>query len=100
MWTSYANFKEKVSKIALEVHDDGDEDEEELGIYGSRNGGLHDSYSNSHTFAHSHSHSHSQSLSNGIDSAFNPEVFHIEFRFVCKLDSNFIQFIFNSLLCI
>ena len=98
MWTSYANFKEKVSKIALEVHDDGDEDEGELGIYGSRNGGLHDSYSNSHTFAHSHS--HSQSLSNGIDSAFNPEVFHIEFRFVCKLDSNFIQFIFNSLLCI
>ncbi|KAL0008445.1 hypothetical protein SO802_009947 [Lithocarpus litseifolius] len=67
MWTSYANFKEKVSKIALEVHDDGDE-EEELGIYGSRNGGLRDSYSNSHTFAHS------QSLSNGIDSAFNPEI--------------------------
>lgn len=78
MWTSYANFKEKVSKIALEVHDDGDEEEEEeLGIYGSRNGGLHDSYSNSnsHTFAHS------QSLSNGIDSAFNPEVFPIELNF-------------------
>lgn len=76
MWTSYANFKEKVSKIALEVHDDGDEEEEEeLGIYGSRNGGLHDSYSNSHTFAHS------QPLSNGIDSAFNPEVFHIELNF-------------------
>lgn len=71
MWTSYANFKEKVSKIALEVHDDGDEEEEEeLGIYGSRNGGLHDSYSNSHTFAHSQF----QSLSNGIDSAFNPEI--------------------------
>lgn len=78
MWNSIANLKENLNKIALDVHDGDDDEEDELEIYGSRNG-LDDSYShvsyrrNSYSSVHSNSVSRSP-LQNGIDSAFNPEM--------------------------
>uniref|UniRef100_A0A2N9FE33 GRIP domain-containing protein n=1 Tax=Fagus sylvatica TaxID=28930 RepID=A0A2N9FE33_FAGSY len=78
MWNSIANLKENLNKIALDVHDGDDNEEDELEIYGSRNG-LDDSYShvsyrrNSYSSVHSNSVSRSP-LQNGIDSAFNPEM--------------------------
>jgi hypothetical protein len=78
MWNSIANLKENLNKIALDVHDDNDEDEDELEIYASRNGFEDSSVSdrrNSHSFAHSKSVSRPP-VPNGIDSAYNFEVSH------------------------
>lgn len=65
MWSSIANLKENLNKIALDVHDD----DEEYEIYGSANG--HDSSvsdrRNSHRFAHSKSVS-PPPVANGVDS--------------------------------
>lgn len=79
MWGTIANLKENLNKIAQDVHDD--DDEEELEIYASLNGGGGQaSYisdrRNSHSFAHSKSPSSRSPVSNGFDSAFNPEVWH------------------------
>ncbi|PON56774.1 Golgin candidate [Trema orientale] len=73
MWSTIANLKENLNKIAHDVHDD--EDDEELKIYGA-NGGVPSPLSNrrnSHSFAHSNSVSRSP-LANGIDSPTNPEI--------------------------
>ncbi|PON32694.1 Golgin candidate [Parasponia andersonii] len=73
MWSTIANLKENLNKIAQDVHDD--EDDEELEIYGA-NGGVLSPLSNrrnSHSFAHSNSVSRSP-LANGIDSPTNPEI--------------------------
>ncbi|XP_062155719.1 golgin candidate 3 isoform X2 [Alnus glutinosa] len=76
MWNSIANLKENLNKIALDVHDDNDDDEDELEIYASRNGFEDSSVSdrrNSHSFAHSKSVSRPP-VPNGIDSAYNFEI--------------------------
>ena len=73
MWSTIANLKENLNKIAQDVHDD--EDDDELQIYGL-NGGVASPVSdrrNSHSFAHSKSVSRSP-LANGIDSVTSPEV--------------------------
>ncbi|KAK9910294.1 hypothetical protein M0R45_034262 [Rubus argutus] len=77
MWGTIANLKENLNKIAQDVHDD--DDEEELEIYASLNGGGGQASSisdrrNSHSFAHSKSPSSRSPISNGFDSAFNPEI--------------------------
>lgn len=76
MWSTIANLKENLNKIAQDVHDD--EDDEDLEIYGSANGGVASPVSgrrNSHSFARSVSVSVSRSpLANGFDSAHNPEI--------------------------
>ncbi|XVF22464.1 hypothetical protein REPUB_Repub12eG0175000 [Reevesia pubescens] len=71
MWSSIANLKENLNKIALDVHDD---DHEELEIYGSANGDHSPFFDrrNSHRFAHSKPVSLSPAA-NGIDSPFNSE---------------------------
>lgn len=70
MWsTTLANWKENLNKIALDVHDDDDEDEE-LSIYNNRQ----DSDRRiSHSFARSPSVSNSP-VANGFDSPSNSEV--------------------------
>lgn len=76
MWSTIANLKENLNKIAQDVHDD--EDDDDLEIYGGVNGGVTSPVSdrrNSHGFAHSMAVSRSP-LANGIDSANNPEVRH------------------------
>ncbi|XP_021767156.1 golgin candidate 4-like [Chenopodium quinoa] len=71
MWSSIANLKENLNKIALDVHDD-DDDEDELSIH------AYDSpYSDrrrSHSLAHSKSPSYSPNLSNGNDSPYVSEI--------------------------
>ena len=71
MWSSIANLKQNLEKIALDVHDDN----EDLEIYASTNG--YDSSvsdrRNSHRFAHSKSVSPSP-IANGDDSPYNFEV--------------------------
>lgn len=87
MWSTIANLKENLNKIAHDVHDQDDEDVQEFGIYGSVN---EDEASpsfdrrNSHSFAHSKSYSRSP-LSNGIDSTLNPEVL-FQFQFLVDFD--------------
>jgi len=74
MWSSIANFKENLNKIALDVHHD--DDEEEFAIYGSNGGDGDVSVSdrrNSHSFAHSNSVTRSL-ITNGIEDARRPEV--------------------------
>lgn len=74
MWSTIANLKENLNKIAQDVHDD--EDDDDLEIYGGVNGGVTSPVSdrrNSHGFAHSMAVSRSP-LANGIDSANNPEI--------------------------
>lgn len=76
MWSTIANLKENLNKIAQDVHDD--EDDEDLEIYGSANGVVASPVSgrrNSHSFARSVSVSRSP-LANGFDSAHSPEVRH------------------------
>lgn len=71
MWSSIANLKENLNKIALDVHDDDDE-EEDLNIYGSTNGGgdfLDSDRRNSNGFRYSRS-----PMSNGVESPVNHEV--------------------------
>ncbi|GFY92481.1 golgin Putative 4 [Actinidia rufa] len=69
MWSSIANLKENLHKIALDVHDD---DDETLEIYNSpdRNGASDRRIS--HNFARSSPASHS-TLANGFDSPYNSE---------------------------
>ncbi|KAJ6675286.1 VESICLE TETHERING-LIKE PROTEIN putative-RELATED [Salix viminalis] len=71
MWSSIANLKQNLEKIALDVHDDN----EDLEIYASTNG--YDSSvsdrRNSHRFAHSKSVSPSP-IANGDDSPYNFEI--------------------------
>ncbi|KAG7025979.1 Golgin candidate 4, partial [Cucurbita argyrosperma subsp. argyrosperma] len=74
MWSSIANFKENLNKIALDVHHD--DDEEEFAIYGSNGGDGDVSVSdrrNSHSFAHSNSVTRSP-ITNGIEDARHPEI--------------------------
>ncbi|XP_057463638.1 golgin candidate 4 [Actinidia eriantha] len=70
MWSSIANLKENLHKIALDVHDD---DDEALEIYNSpdRNGASDRRIS--HNFARSSPASHSP-LANGFDSPYNSEI--------------------------
>ncbi|XP_022770506.1 golgin candidate 4-like isoform X2 [Durio zibethinus] len=72
MWSSIANLKENLNKIALDVHDDDDED---LEIYGSVNGDHSPVFNrrNSHRFAHSKPVSPSP-VANGMYSPFNSEI--------------------------
>ncbi|KAI9182675.1 hypothetical protein LWI28_027730 [Acer negundo] len=75
MWGTIANLKENLNKIALDVHDDDEDDEEEFEIHDFGNGD-HSSFSdrrNSHRLAHSKSVSRSP-VSNGFDSPHNPEI--------------------------
>ncbi|XP_061962371.1 golgin candidate 4-like [Populus nigra] len=71
MWSSIANLKQNLEKIALDVHDD----DEDLEIHASTNG--YDSSvsdrRNSHRFAHSKSVSPSH-IANGNDSPHNFEI--------------------------
>lgn len=71
MWSSIANLKQNLEKIALDVHDD----DEDLEIHASTNG--YDSSvsdrRNSHRFAHSKSVSPSP-IANGNDSPYNFEI--------------------------
>lgn len=74
MWSSIANLKENLNKIALDVHND--DDEEEFAIYGSNRGDADVSVSdrrNSHRFAHSNPVTRSP-VANGIEDARHPEV--------------------------
>ncbi|XP_059634279.1 golgin candidate 4 isoform X2 [Cornus florida] len=69
MWSSIANLKENLNKIALDVHDDDDE-EEALEIYNSRD--LRDSSVSDRRISHS-SASHSP-VANGFDSPYISEI--------------------------
>ncbi|GMI69599.1 golgin candidate 4 [Hibiscus trionum] len=72
MWSSIADLKDNLNKIALDVLDDEDD---ELEIYGSGNGD-HSSFferRNSHRFAHSNPISLSP-IANGTDSPINSEI--------------------------
>ncbi|KAK6920062.1 hypothetical protein RJ641_015966 [Dillenia turbinata] len=78
MWSSIANLKENLNRIALDVHD---EDDDELEIYNSTPPPLKDDSPSisdrrsSHRFAHSKSSSFSQSpTTNGVDSPYDREV--------------------------
>ncbi|CAE6053006.1 unnamed protein product [Arabidopsis arenosa] len=75
MWSSVANLKENLNKIAHDVHDD-DEDDEDLTIYGSTNGGsdfLDSDRRNSNGFRYSRSVSRSP-MANGVESPVNHEI--------------------------
>ncbi|CAH2057756.1 unnamed protein product [Thlaspi arvense] len=75
MWSSIANLKENLNKIALDVHDD-DEEDEDLTVYGSTNGGgdfLDSDRRNSNGFRYSRSVSRSP-MANGVDSPVNHEI--------------------------
>lgn len=74
MWSSIANLKENLNKIALDVH--YDDDEEEFAIYGSNGGDGEVSVSdrrNSHSLAHSNPVTRSP-IANGIDDTRHSEV--------------------------
>ncbi|XP_015584426.1 golgin candidate 4 isoform X2 [Ricinus communis] len=71
MWSSIEALKQNLNKIALDVHDDGDE--EELEIYASINDGDYSDRRNSHSFAHSKPALRSP-IANGIDSSFHSEI--------------------------
>ncbi|KAI4355124.1 hypothetical protein L6164_003927 [Bauhinia variegata] len=74
MWSNIENLKENLNKIALDVHDNDDE-EEELEIYVRANGenSPFSDQRNSHTFARAKSVSRSP-VANGIDPAHTPEI--------------------------
>lgn len=69
MWSSIENFKENLHKIALDVHEDDDE-EDDLQSYGSANGVSGSDRRNSSGFRSSRS-----AISNGIGSPAHHEVF-------------------------
>ncbi|CAK9328811.1 unnamed protein product [Citrullus colocynthis] len=74
MWSSIANLKENLNKIALDVHHD--DDEEEFAIYGSNGEDADVSVSdrrNSHSFAHFNPVTRSP-VANGIEDARHPEI--------------------------
>lgn len=78
MWSSIANLKENLNKIALDVHED-DEEDEDLNIYGSNNGGgdfLDSDRRNSNGFRYSRSVSRSP-ITNGVESPVNHEVYFL-----------------------
>ncbi|KAK7274283.1 hypothetical protein RIF29_15366 [Crotalaria pallida] len=82
MWGTIANFKENLNKIALDVHDADEDDDDEmlLRVYaGSPANGAHDSpfsdRRNSHGFAHSKS-----PLANGIDNHSEIEQYKAEIK--------------------
>ncbi|XP_011093074.1 golgin candidate 4 isoform X1 [Sesamum indicum] len=76
MWNSVANLKESLSKIALDVHD---EDDEELSIYTSPprdqfdNGNSVSERRTSRNFTRSSTRTHSP-IGNGFDSSLNHEI--------------------------
>ncbi|KAL0426062.1 UNVERIFIED_CONTAM: Golgin candidate 4 [Sesamum radiatum] len=76
MWSSVANLKESLSKIALDVHD---EDDEELPIYTSSSSDQFDNGNSvserriSRNFTRSRMQTHS-SIGNGFDSSLNHEI--------------------------
>lgn len=84
MWSSIANLKENLNKIALDVHD-GDDDEE-LGIYGGIGGdGQASPFADrrlSHSLAYSRSSAPDSPLSNGIGSSYNSEVLFLSAFFL------------------
>lgn len=69
MWSTIANLKENLNKIALDVHDD---DDEELQIHAPVVAAEDPSVSD-RRFSHKYAHS------NGIDSAYNSEVICLNF---------------------
>ncbi|KAL7203295.1 hypothetical protein ACSBR2_016564 [Camellia fascicularis] len=68
MWSTIANLKENLNKIALDVHDDDDDDEQGIEIYNSP-----DRTRLSRNFSHSSPASGSP-LANGFDSHHNSEI--------------------------
>ncbi|XP_028109410.1 golgin candidate 4-like isoform X2 [Camellia sinensis] len=68
MWSTIANLKENLNKIALDVHDDDDDDEQGIEIYNSP-----DRTRLSRNFSHSSPASRSP-LANGFDSHHNSEI--------------------------
>ncbi|CAN4108340.1 unnamed protein product [Withania somnifera] len=76
MWSSIENLKENLNRIALEIHDDDDEDDGKLSIYNSGDRADSNSVSDrrvSRNFAHSKSPTYHSPIANGFDSAHNPE---------------------------
>ncbi|TMX03299.1 hypothetical protein EJD97_017165 [Solanum chilense] len=77
MWSSIENLKENLNRIALEIHDEDDEDEEELSIYNSDDRSDTNSSSNrriSRNFSRSKTPTYHSPIANGFDSANNPEI--------------------------
>ncbi|CAN4108338.1 unnamed protein product [Withania somnifera] len=77
MWSSIENLKENLNRIALEIHDDDDEDDGKLSIYNSGDRADSNSVSDrrvSRNFAHSKSPTYHSPIANGFDSAHNPEI--------------------------
>ncbi|KAJ0246499.1 Golgin candidate 3 [Hirschfeldia incana] len=73
MWSSIENLKENLNKIALDVHDDDDEDEEDLHSYGSSNGVADLSESNRRN-SNGFRSSRRYPISNGIESPAHHEI--------------------------
>lgn len=76
MWSSIENLKENLNRIALEIHDD-DEDDEELSIYNSGDRPDNNSASDrriSGNFTRSKSPTYHSPIANGFDYALNPEI--------------------------
>ncbi|XP_016442311.2 golgin candidate 4 isoform X2 [Nicotiana tabacum] len=74
MWSSIENFKENLNRIALEIHDD---DEEELSVYSSGDPPENNSLSDrriSRSFCRSKSPTYHSPIANGFGSAHNPEI--------------------------
>ncbi|XP_009597330.1 golgin candidate 3-like isoform X2 [Nicotiana tomentosiformis] len=74
MWSSIENFKENLNRIALEIHDD---DEEELSVYSSGDPPENNSLSDrriSRSFGRSKSPTYHSPIANGFGSAHNPEI--------------------------
>ncbi|KAK4738850.1 hypothetical protein R3W88_002547 [Solanum pinnatisectum] len=77
MWSSIENLKENLNRMALEIHDEDDEDEEELSIYNSDDRSDTNSASNrriSRNFSRSKTPTYHSQIANGFDSANNPEI--------------------------
>ncbi|KAK6804601.1 hypothetical protein RDI58_002385 [Solanum bulbocastanum] len=77
MWSSIENLKENLNRIALEIHDEDDEGEEELSIYNSDDRSDTNSASNrriSRNFSRSKTPTYHSPVANGFDSANNPEI--------------------------
>ncbi|CAL5397745.1 unnamed protein product [Camellia sinensis] len=92
MWSTIANLKENLNKMALDVHhhdydydydyhDDDEQQEEELGIYDSpnRNGHLVSDHRFSHNFAYSLQPSHSNRFEDSPDN-FEVEQYKVEIK--------------------
>lgn len=76
MWSSIENLKENLNRIALEIHDD-DEDDEEVSIYNSGDRSDSNSASDrriSRSFSRSKTPTYHSPIANGFDSAHNPEI--------------------------